>query len=80
MEAVSGPATKFMNALNIESSALGVAELYKDFLDNFFIDTKDENLKDSINEIINKVSITNTLMDSLDAKKNLAKKIMESIP
>ena len=78
--AVSGPATKFMKALGIDTSAVGVAELYKDFLDNFFIDDKDENLVLPLKEIVNKVSVTNTIMDSYDAKKILAQKIMENVP
>ena len=78
-DSVSGPASKFMNALGIEVSSQGVAELYKDFLDVIVIDEKDENLKDNIGEIINKVIITNTIMDSSDVKINLAKEILEGI-
>ena len=78
-DSVSGPASKFMKALGIEVSSLGVAELYKDFLDVMVIDEKDENFSDSIGEIINKVIITNTIMDSSDVKINLAKKILEGI-
>ena len=40
-DAVSGPASKFMKALDIEVSSVGVADLYKDFLDNIVIDDKD---------------------------------------
>ena len=78
--AVSGPAVKFMKAFDVETSAYGVGELYKDFLDNLFIDNKDENLSVKINEIINKVSITNTIMNNLDAKKNLANQIIKNVP
>lgn len=79
-EAVSGPASKFMNALDIEVSSVGVADLYKDFLDNFVIDDKDSNLNSQLKQIVNKVTITNTIMNSLDAKKNLAQTIIDSIP
>lgn len=78
-DSVSGPASKFMKALGIDVSSLGVAELYKDFLDVFVIDEKDENLKDDISEIINKVIITNTIMNSLDVKIKLAEKILDGI-
>ena len=78
-DSVSGPASKFMKALDIEVSSLGVAQLYKDFLDVMVIDKKDENLKNDIGEIINKVIITNTIMDSSDAKIDLAKKILDGI-
>ena len=78
-DSVSGPASNFMKALGIEVSSIGVAELYKDFLDVIVIDEKDENLKDTIGEIINKVIITNTIMNSSDVKIDLAKKILDGI-
>ena len=78
-DSVSGPASKFMKALDIDVSSLGVAKLYQEFLDVLVIDEKDENLKDNLSEIINKVIITNTIMNSSDAKINLAKKILDSI-
>ena len=69
-----------MKALGIEVSSVGVASLYEDFLDNLVIDLKDDDKKDEINQIINKVTITNTIMNSFDAKKNLAQTIIDSIP
>ena len=79
-DAVSGPASKFMRALDIEVSSIGVADLYKDFLDNIVIDDKDSNLEPELKQIINKVTITNTIMNSLGVKKNLAQIIIDSIP
>ncbi|MBR6927927.1 MAG: 2-phospho-L-lactate transferase [Methanobrevibacter sp.] len=79
-DAVSGPASKFMKALGIEVSSIGVADLYKDFLDNIVIDDKDSNLEPQLKQIINKVTITNTIMNSLGVKKNLAQIIIDSIP
>ena len=79
-DAVSGPAGKFMKALGMDISSVGVAKLYENFLDNIVIDNEDENLEGEINQIINKVTITNTIMDNLGAKKNLAQIIMDSIP
>ena len=78
-DSVSGPASKFMNALGIEVSSVGVAKLYEEFLDVMVIDEKDENLKDTLGEIINKVIITNTIMNSSDVKIDLAKKILDGI-
>ena len=43
-DTVSGPASKFMKALDIEVSSVGVASLYKDFLDVMVIDEKDYDL------------------------------------
>ena len=78
-DSVSGPASKFMKALDIEVSSVGVASLYEDFLDNFIIDDKDVDKKQQLNQIVNKVTVTNTIMDNLGAKKNLAQIIMDSI-
>ena len=78
--AVSGPASKFMEALNVEVSSVGVAQLYKDFLDNIVIDDDDLNLNSQLKQIVNKVTVTNTIMNSLGAKKNLAQIIIDSIP
>ena len=69
-----------MKALDIEVSSVGVADLYKDFLDNIVIDDKDSNLESQLKQIINKVTITNTIMNSLGVKKNLAQIIIDSIP
>jgi LPPG:FO 2-phospho-L-lactate transferase len=79
-DAVSGPASKFMKALDIEVSSVGVADLYKDFLDNIVIDDKDSDLESQLKQIINKVTITNTIMNNLGVKKNLAQIIIDSIP
>ena len=78
--AVSGPASKFMEALDVEVSSVGVANLYHDFLDNIVIDDEDSNLKSQLNQIVNKVTITNTIMNNLGVKKNLAQIIIDSIP
>ncbi len=77
---VSGPASKFMKALNIEVSSIGVASMYEDFLDTIVIDVQDNDKKAELNQIINKVIVTNTIMNNLDAKKNLAEIIIDSIP
>ena len=78
--AVSGPASKFMDALDIEVSSVGVAKLYENFLDNIVIDDKDFDKKSQINQIVNKVTVTNTIMNNLGVKKNLAQIIIDSIP
>lgn len=79
-DSVSGPASKFMKALDIEVSAVGVASLYADFLDAIVIDDKDCDKECEVNQIINKVIHTNTIMNNLEAKKNLAQTIIDIIP
>ncbi len=78
-DSVSGPASKFMKAMGIEVSSIGVAKLYEDFLNAIVIDHKDSDLKENLSEIINKVIITNTIMNSSDTKIDLAKKILDGI-
>ena len=79
-DSVSGPASKFMKALDIDVSSVDVASLYEDFLDNIVIDDKDIDKKQQLKQIINKVTITNTIMNNLGVKKNLAQIIIDSIP
>ncbi|MBQ2613280.1 MAG: 2-phospho-L-lactate transferase [Methanobrevibacter sp.] len=79
-DSVSGPASKFMKALDIDVSSVGVTSLYGDFLDTMVIDDKDNDKEVDVNQIVNKVILTNTIMNNLDAKKNLAQIIIDSIP
>lgn len=72
----SGPASKFMTALNYEASSIGVCSIYKNFLDKFIIDTEDSNLKDDLEKIVSEIIITNTNMKNLDDKIRLAKKVL----
>ncbi|MGI6448697.1 MAG: 2-phospho-L-lactate transferase [Methanobrevibacter boviskoreani] len=77
-EPVSGPAGKFMNALGYDVSAIGVAEMYKDFVDKLIIDNEDKDLSLKIKDIVGDVGVTNTMMKSLDIKKDLANFILKS--
>ena len=76
---VSGPAAKFMNALNIEVSSKGVAVLYQEFLDKFIIDVEDSESKEKIEKLISDVIITNTNMKTINDKVNLARSILGEI-
>lgn len=73
---VSGPAGKFMSALNYEVSSFGVASIYSSFLDRFIIDEKDENSKKRIEKLIKDVIITKTNMKNIHDKKMLAKIVL----
>ena len=74
--AVSGPGGKFMNALGYQSTALGVSEMYKSFLNKMIIDLEDSNLEDSVREIVDEVVVCNTFMKTLSDKKNLAENVL----
>jgi LPPG:FO 2-phospho-L-lactate transferase len=66
-KAVSGPAVKYMQALKMESSPLGVAEYYSDFISTFFISRSDRNLSLKIQSMGIKVYETDILMkDGID--------------
>ncbi len=78
-DSVSGPAAKFMKALGVDVSSVGVASLYSDFLDEIIIDNKDVEIKDELNKCVNKVTVTNTIMKNLEDKKNLSELIINSI-
>jgi LPPG:FO 2-phospho-L-lactate transferase len=73
---VSGPAGKFMKSMNYEVSSLGVASIYKSFLNKFIIDNIDKNLKPDIEKIIKEVITTNTNMKNIEDKKALAKIVL----
>src|SRR5690606_2807516 len=68
----SGPAGKFMRAWGYSASSLGVAEIYRDFLDRLILDEVDAHLKGEIEKLIKDVEITKTIM------KNIGDKIMLS--
>lgn len=77
-KAIKGPADRMLKDLGIEPSAFGVAEIYKDFLDKFIIDTQDKTQKEKIEKLGICVVVTNTIMRDLEAKKNLAQIAIDS--
>lgn len=78
-DSVTGPASKFMNALNIDVSSVGIASLYRDFLNCLVIDNQDEMLEEELDNIVEDVLVTNTIMKTLDDKKSLAELIINKI-
>ena len=75
---VKGPADKLLRGLGFEVSAYSVAKLYSDFLDTFILDEADSAEKDRIEELGVEVTVTNTLMKSLEDKVALARTVLES--
>ena len=70
---VKGPADKLMKGLGLKSSALGVAEYYRDFLDTLIIDRADSRLVPDIENLGIKPVVTNTLMRKMTDKISLAR-------
>jgi LPPG:FO 2-phospho-L-lactate transferase len=73
---ISGPAAKFMQAMDYEVSSLGVAGIYQDFLDRFIIDLVDEDHQEEIEKLISDVMLTQTIMNNVNDKINLARCIL----
>jgi LPPG:FO 2-phospho-L-lactate transferase len=61
-KALSGPAVKYMRALGLESSSVGVAKHYRDFVSKFIISRKDHRMKLQIEALGMKVHETNITM------------------
>ncbi len=75
---LKGPADKMMRALGLEVSAYGVAKLYSDFLDAMIIDVRDIAQKEKIEKLGLSVTVTNTIMTTLEDKYSLAKSVLQS--
>ncbi|MDI6701995.1 2-phospho-L-lactate transferase [Methanothermobacter wolfeii] len=75
----SGPAGKFMRAWGYSASSLGVAEIYRDFLDRLIIDEVDAHLKGEIEKLIKDVEITKTIMKNIGDKIMLARILLGEI-
>lgn len=75
---VKGPADKLLHGLGLDVSAYSVAKLYSDFLDTFILDVADSAEKERIEKLGVEVTVTNTLMKSLEAKIELARAVLES--
>jgi LPPG:FO 2-phospho-L-lactate transferase len=77
--AISGPAHKLMTACGWESSALGVAKSYGDFLDTLLIDTADRRLAEEIERLNIQTVCTDIRMNSLADKLRLAREVLALI-
>ena len=68
-----------MAGLGLEVSSRAVAELYRDFLDTFIIDNRDQSHAEAIEGLGIKVMVTNTIMGTLDDKVALAEAALKSL-
>ena len=73
---IKGPADKLMKALGIEPTAVGVAQVYRDFLDTLILDKQDKSLAKKVEDLGIKAVITNTIMATLEDKIRLARTAM----
>jgi LPPG:FO 2-phospho-L-lactate transferase len=78
-KAVSGPAIKYMRALGLESSSLGVAKYYLDFVSKFVISEEDHVLRSEIGALGMKVYERNTAMKTKRDAVRLARHLLKLV-
>jgi LPPG:FO 2-phospho-L-lactate transferase len=76
-EAISGPAAKYMRAMNLENSPIGVARYYSDFLDKFVISKSDHHLSMEIKRLGIKPYETDIIMRNDDDEARLASYLLK---
>jgi LPPG:FO 2-phospho-L-lactate transferase len=76
-EAISGPAAKYMKALNLQNSPIGVAQYYSDFVSKFIISTSDCRLSTDINRLGIKPFKTDIIMSNDEDEMRLASYLMK---
>jgi LPPG:FO 2-phospho-L-lactate transferase len=78
-QTVKGPAAKMFLELGIEPSALAVANHYCGLATGFVLDALDQRLEENIRSLNMYTLVTNTLMESLDNRKQLASDVLDFI-
>jgi LPPG:FO 2-phospho-L-lactate transferase len=78
-QAVKGPAAKMFRELGFEPSALAVADHYCDLVTGFVLDKIDEQLEGEIRSLNMRTLVTNTVMNSLDSRKQLAITVLKFV-
>jgi LPPG:FO 2-phospho-L-lactate transferase len=78
-KAVSGPAVKYMKALGIESSPVGVAQYYRDFAGALIISKDDHCLARRIEDLGMQVYETNITMKSRQDEVRLGRHVLSKI-
>jgi len=76
---LKGPADRMMRDMGLEPSALGVARLYRDFLDLLVIDEQDAGLGPAIRALGLDVVVTDTIMATMEKKAALARTVLEAL-
>ncbi|MCC6945079.1 MAG: 2-phospho-L-lactate transferase [Thermomicrobiales bacterium] len=78
-QALKGPADRMLATLGHEVSAVGVAAIYRDFLQGMVIDEQDAALAGQIEELGIAVEVTNTIMRSNDDRRVLAEECLRFV-
>src|SRR5438132_4528775 len=75
-KSLKGPSDKMLAQLGHDSSALGVAKLYADFMGTFVIDPVDKSQSAAISALGMKVAVLPTIMKTLAQKRKLARALL----
>jgi LPPG:FO 2-phospho-L-lactate transferase len=78
-KAISGPASKYMEAAGIETNVYGLAKMYSDVCSNIVIDSKDRLFVKKIQNLDMKVYETKITMNNKLAEDALANFILKQI-
>lgn len=76
--ALKGPADRMMKSMGYRTSAAAVAEIYRDFLDIFVLDTVDAKLLPAVEKLGIRAIVTNTVMSGLTQRKALARSVLRA--
>jgi LPPG:FO 2-phospho-L-lactate transferase len=76
-KAVRGPADRMLTSLGHEPNALGVARLYRDWIDAFVIDNADATLGPAIAELGIDVHVTDTIMTDDASRARVARETLD---
>jgi len=76
-KAIKGPAADMMRDLDYEVSAVGVARMYRDFIEVFVLDHEDAMMGPAVEEMGIRAVVTNTIMETLADKSRLAEVVLE---
>ncbi len=76
-QAVAGPAAELMRATGLEPSVEGVATAYRPFLTELVVDETDPDAQVRLGATGMRARVTDTMMPDLEAKKRLARFVVE---
>lgn len=76
-KAVKGPTAKIMAELGLNMNSISVADYYQDIVSGFILDRRDAGEAEAIREIIPRVGVAQTLMQTVEDKIDLARETLD---
>ena len=75
--ALKGPTAKLMAELGVQATATNVAKHYKGLINGFVLDETDAELRDSIESLGVRVSLSQTIMRTMEDRVELARNVLQ---